>query len=365
MARLKSDNSLLIIIGFLLLFGLVVLSSAGVINGQNKFGSSQYYLIHQILYGVLPGIFLFFIFSRIKYKFWQKIAVPFFLLSVALLVLVIASPFGPILKGAQRWLQFGPLSFQPSEILKLSIIIYFAAWFSKHEDKMKHWTYSAAPFFVILAFISLLLFMQPDVGTLIVILFTVFIIYFSAGAKMKYIFVILAIFGVIFLAMIYIEPYRFDRIQAFLDPTTDLEGRAYHIRQAILGIGSGGIFGVGFGNSKLKINFLPEPVGDSIFVILAEELGLVGAGVLLVMLLILAFKLIAIAKYSPDIFSHLFVIGVLVWIIGQAFMNIGAISGLIPLTGIPLPFISYGGTALTSVLAALGIVHNISKYSRS
>jgi len=363
--KLKSDNSLLLIIGVLLAFGLIVLSSAGVVEGQNKFGSSQYYLVHQILYGVLPGLFLFFLFSKIKYKFWEKVSVPLLLLSVSLVVLVIATPWGPVLKGAQRWLQLGGLSFQPSEMLKLSIIIYFAAWFSRQGDKMKHWSYSAAPFFVILGFISLLLFLQPDIGTLLVIVLIAFAIYYSAGAKMKYIFVVLGIFGVIFLGMIFSEPYRMDRIKAFWNPSADIQGKAYHIRQAVIGIGNGGVFGVGFGNSKQKINFLPEPVGDSIFVILTEELGLVGAGFLLLMFILLSVKLIRIAKSSPDMFSYLFIIGVLTWIVGQAFMNIGAISGLIPLTGIPLPFISHGGTALTAILASLGIVSNISKYSKT
>lgn len=364
MLRYKSDNSLLLIIGILIIFGLTILSSAGIIEGQNKFGSSQYYLIRQIQNGLLPGIALFLIFSRIKYKFWQKVSIPLFLASILLLVFVFLPSFGTALKGAQRWLYIGGLSFQPSEILKLSVIVYFASWFARRDARTSQWSHSAAPFFIVLGFISLLLAMQPDIGTLIVVVFISLVVYFSAGANMKHFFALLAILFLIFSVLVYIEPYRLNRILTFFNPYSDIEGRSYHIRQAILGIGSGGVFGVGFGKSQQKINFLPEPVGDSIFVVLAEELGLVGAGALIILFLVLAFKLISIAKYAPDTFSQLFVIGTTAWITGQAFINIGAVSGLIPLTGIPLPFISYGGTALASILAALGIVNNIARYTK-
>lgn len=364
MTRLRSDKSLIIIAGILLVYGLIVLSSAGIIEGQKKFDSPQYYLIHQIQNGIIPGLILFLVFSRIKYKFWQKFAVPIFLLSLSFLVLLFLPSFGTALKGAQRWLRLAFISFQPSEILKLSSIIYFASWFSRHEIKNNHWSYSVAPFFVVLGFISLLLALQPDIGTLSIIILISLSIYFSAGAKIKHLFILGLIIIIIFGALIYTEPYRFNRVLAFLNPSFDIEGGSYHIRQAILGIGNGGVFGLGFGKSQQKINFLPEPVGDSIFVILAEELGLVGAGFLIIMFLMLAIKLIQIAKASPDNFSQLFVIGVLSWIIGQAFMNISAVSGLIPLTGVPLPFLSYGGTAMASILGALGIVNNITKYSR-
>jgi len=363
MSVAKTDKSLLIISGILLVFGLVVLSSAGVIEGQSKFSSPQYYLIHQILNGLIPGIVLFLIFSKIKYKFWQKIAVPLFLGSVILLIFVFLPKFSIPLKGAQRWLYLGSFSFQPSEILKLSVIIYFAAWFSKREIRVHQWSHSAAPFFTVLGFVSLLLALQPDVGTLSLIILISLAIYFSAGASMKQLMAVVLIMAILFLGLIYFEPYRLNRILTFFNPSSDIEGRSYHIRQAILGIGSGGIFGVGFGKSQQKINFLPEPVGDSIFVILVEELGLVGAGFLVAMFLALAVKLINIAKYAPDYFSQLLVIGVLFWIVGQAFINIAAVSGLMPLTGIPLPFVSYGGTALAAMLAGLGIVDNISKYS--
>lgn len=362
--RSRYDKSLLVIIGILLLFGLAILSSAGVIEGQNKFGSSQYYLIRQIQNGLLPGIALFLIFSRIKYKFWQKVSIPLFLASILLLVLVFLPSFGTVLKGAQRWLYIGGLSFQPSEILKLSVIVYFASWFARRDVKAGQWSHSAAPFFIVLGFISLLLAMQPDIGTLIVVVFISLVIYFSAGANMKHFFVLLAIMFLVFAFLIYVEPYRLNRILTFFNPYSDIEGRSYHIRQATLGIGSGGIFGVGFGKSQQKINFLPEPVGDSIFVIVAEELGLIGAGTLIILFLVLSLKLVNIAKYAPDTFSQLLVIGATAWITGQAFINIGAVSGIVPLTGIPLPFISYGGTALASVLAVLGIVNNIARHTK-
>jgi len=364
MSRYNYDNKLAILIGVIALLGLIILSSAGVVEGQEKFGSSQYFLIHQILYGLIPGIILFVFASKLKYTFWRKISIVMLLGTIALLVLVLIPQLGFSVKGAQRWLRLGPISFQPSEFLKLGIIVYLAAWFSRRDDKMKDWTYSAAPFFLILGFISLLLIMQPDIGTLCMIFSIAIVMYFAAGAPLKHIMAIMVIIVIALSILVIVEPYRFDRIQTFFNPASDIQGKSYHLRQALLGIGNGGVFGVGFGKSIQKLDFLPEPVGDSIFAVLVEELGLVGGGILILLFLFLAMKMIKIAKNAPDTFSQLFVIGVFTWIIGQAFMNIAAISGLMPLTGIPLPLISFGGSALASVFLALGIVNNINKYTR-
>ena len=361
---MRSPKTILFISGALLVFGLVTLSSAGVVDGQNKFGSPQYYFIHQLLFGVLPGIIAFIIFSRIPYRFWQKVSLPLLIFSLFLLVLVLIPSYGQHLKGAQRWLRIGAISFQPAELLKLSIIAYFSAWFSRKEVTVKHWSYSAVPFFIIIIFISLLLASQPDIGTLSIVLLIAFAMYFVAGAKMKHIGILLLVLVIIMGILVYFEPYRLNRVLTFINPSQDTQGSSYHIRQAKIGLGSGGLFGRGFGESQQKINFLPEPVGDSIFVILTEELGLVGAGTLMLLFLLLTFSMASISLHASDSFSQLFVIGVLIWIVGQAFMNIAAISGLMPLTGVPLPFVSYGGTALASILGSLGIVYNIAKHQK-
>lgn len=361
---MSSSKTFLFLTGVILVFGLIVLSSAGVAEGQNKFGQPQYYFYHQLLFGLLPGIIAFLLLGKVPYKFWQKISLPLLIGAIALLVAVLLPSYGHYLKGAQRWLRIGAFSFQPSELLKLSVIIYLAAWFSRKGTAMKHWTYSAVPFFVIIIFLSFLLAAQPDIGTLSVVLLIAFGMYFAGGAKFKHILVLLVILGIFLGALVYFEPYQLDRILTFINPSKDPQGSSYHIRQAKLGLGSGGLFGRGFGNSQQKINYLPEPVGDSIFVILTEELGLVGASFLLLLFVLLSLNMTRIAIHAPDEFSRLFVVGVLIWIMGQAFMNISAISGLMPLTGVPLPFVSYGGTALASILGSLGIVYNIAKQQR-
>ncbi len=360
----KSGKILTILTLILVVFGLIMLSSAGVVEGQKKFGSSYYYLMHQFLYGALPGAALFLLFSRINYKFWRKIALPLLIVVTGLLVLVFVPGIGYSFKGAQRWVGFKFLSFQPSEFLKLALIIYLAAWFSRYEGRINAGLHSIAPFFLVFGFAGLLLLLQPDMGTLVLITLIALSMYFFAGAKLSHFVALILVLAILLGAFSVFEPYRFDRLKAFFNPAADKQGTAYHINQALLGIGSGGIFGLGFGQSQQKsFNYLPEPVGDSIFAIIVEELGFVGAVVLLVLFLMLALILVSIARNVHNQFGRLLVLGIMTWITGQAIVNISAISGLIPLTGIPLPFISFGSSSLVTMLAGLGIAANISRHS--
>ncbi|MDP3792592.1 MAG: putative lipid II flippase FtsW [bacterium] len=345
----------------LLIFGLVVLSSAGIVEGQKKFGSSYYYLTHQLLYGVLPGLVLMFLFSKVDYKFWKKVSLLILFGSLLMMILVFMPNWGHDLRGATRWLNVGGFSLQPSEILKLGLIIYLAAWFGNRDERTRNWTYSMAPFFIVLSFVTVLLLLQPDIGTLIVVTIISASIYFLAGSPLKHFFIIgLLIVGVLAL-MIYVEPYRADRVKTFFDPSIDPRGISYQLNQSLIAVGSGGMFGVGFGKSTQKFGFLPEVINDSIFAILVEELGLVGAGVLIGLFVFFTFLLIRVVNNISDKFGKLLVIGMAAWIVGQAFLNIGAIIGLVPLTGIPLPFVSYGGTAMMVLLAGIGIVLNVAK----
>lgn len=349
------------ILGILIIFGLAMLSSAGIVDAQKRFGSAYYYFFHQLLYGIAPGVLLAYILSRINYKTWRKLSLLILLGALALMTLVFVSHFGFGTKGATRWLSIGGIIFQPAEILKLSLVIYLAAWFGGRHERTSHWLYGAAPFFIILGFAGLLLALQPDIGTFIVVSFIALGMYFVAGANLKLLGSILGI-GVIILALlIRFEPYRLNRFLSFWNQNADTRGISYHVNQAKIAIGSGGIFGVGFGHSTQKFGFLPEPVGDSIFAIIAEELGMVGAMVTVGLFVVLCFTLTQIAMATADPFGRLFVSGINIWIMVQAFINIAAISGLAPLTGIPLPFISYGGTAMIALLAGLGIVFNVAK----
>lgn len=345
----------------LLIFGLVVLSSAGIVEGQKKFGSSYYYLTHQLLYGVLPGLTLMFLFSRIDYKLWKKISLLVLLGSLLMMILVFMPNWGHDLRGATRWLNVGGFSIQPSELLKLALIIYLAAWFGNRDERIRNWTYGTAPFLLVLSFVAVLLLLQPDIGTLIVVTIISAAIYFFAGSPLKYFLIIGLLIAGVFTIMIAVAPYRLDRIKTFLDPSIDPRGISYQLNQSLIAVGSGGMFGVGFGKSTQKFGFLPEVTSDSIFAILVEELGLIGAGTLIGLFVFLAFLMVRVAHNIGDKFGKLLVMGVAAWILGQTFLNIGAIIGLVPLTGIPLPFVSYGGTAMMVLLAGMGIVLNVAK----
>ncbi|MEK7506589.1 MAG: putative peptidoglycan glycosyltransferase FtsW [Patescibacteria group bacterium] len=360
--RLSGSGKTLTILVFLLtVFGLVMLSSAGVVEGQKKFNSAYYFFNHQLFYGVLPGLILFFIASRMHYRLWRKLALPILILAIGLMVMVFIPQFGLTIKGARRWVDLGFITFQPAEFLKLAVVVYLAAWFGSRGSQAMSQPRALAPFLLVLAFVALLLILQPDIKTLALVTLIGVALYFFAGAKLSHILGLILLLGVI-LGTSSFAPYRFNRIRAYLNPTVDKQGVAYHINQALIGVGSGGLFGVGFGQSKQKINFLPEPVGDSIFAVIVEELGFVGGAAVLALFVLLILTLVGIARASRDQFGRLFTLGLAVWIFAQMFVNIGAILNLIPLTGIPLPFFSYGSSSLITLLAGLGVALNISKH---
>jgi len=361
----KIDRTLLATLFALVVFGLMMIASAGIIYSNTRFGDGYYFFKRQLLFGVLPGLLIFFVVQKIDYHFWKKFIVPFFFISLVFLVLVFVPGVGVKIYGANRWIDLGSISFQPSEMMKLSLILYLAMWLeSKGRKRVKYFFEGLSPFLVIMGFVGFLIMKQPDIGTLGVIMLTSLAIYFSSGAKVSHIIsIILAGFlGVA--ALIKLAPYRMNRFLVFLNPNIDPQGIGYHINQALIAIGSGGIMGIGLGHSRQKFNYLPEPVGDSIFAIIGEELGLIGATVLVALFVILALRGFKIAKEAPDEFGKLIAVGITSWIIFQAFINIGAITGLIPLTGVPLPFVSYGGTSLVFLLAGVGILINISQQTK-
>ncbi len=361
----KPDKILLFCIFTLIAFGLIMIASAGVAYSQARFGDQYYFFKRQLVYGILPGMLIFYFFQKINYTYWKKVAVPFFLVSLVFLVLVFIPDVGLNMYGANRWIQLGPISFQPSEMAKLAVILYLASWMqSKGRRKIEDFFEGFLPFLGILALIAFLLIKQPDMGTLGIISLVMLSIYFSAGAKISHLLGLI-ILGMLSTAiLIRIESYRLSRFLIFLNPELDPQGIGYQINQALLAIGSGGIFGLGLGHSRQKFNYLPEPVGDSIFAVIGEELGMLGAMALIVIFLLLFFRGIKIAKNAPDDFGKLIGIGISSWIILQTFINISAITSLIPLTGVPLPFISYGGTSLVFLLAGMGILLNISKQAK-
>lgn len=359
----QPDYILMFITFALVIYGLVMIASAGFVMSQDNFGESYYYFRHQLFYGVLVGLFFWIIFQKIDYRILKKLAVPGFILTILLLILVFVPGLSYSYGGAERWIKLGSISIQPSEICKLTFILYLALWLEKRGRTLTNFQTGFIPFVFLIGSVGFLLILQPDVSTLGIICLTALAIYFLAGAKLSHIgFLILAGIGAL-IALIKAAPYRINRLTVFLHPEVDPQGIGYQINQALLAIGSGGILGFGLGHSRQKYNYLPETISDSIFAIISEELGLIGALVLIALFVILALRGFKIAKNAPDNFGKLVAGGITFWIVFQAFMNIMAISGLIPLTGIPLPFISYGGSALVVSFIAMGILLNISKYT--
>lgn len=347
----------------LLGFGLVMLSSASVVQAQKQFGVSSYYWKHQLLYGILPGLCALWIFWRINYRFWRRLALPLLSVALLLMVLVFVPSFGIHLKGATSWINIGVLTFQPAEILKLALVIYLAAWLGERGDRLKNWQLGLLPFGIVMAFVAGLLLLQPDVGTLGIITLIAAGIYFIAGAPIKQALAIGAILIVLIGVVAVVSPERWSRITTMFNPTADARGAGWQLNQSLISIGSGGLWGKGLGQSTQKFGFLPEPIGDSIFAVLVEELGLVGGFAVITMFALLAYLMLSVARRSHDAFGSLIAGGMCMWVIVQALVNMAAITGVAPLTGVPLPFISYGGTSMVAMLAGIGIVLNVAEHT--
>jgi len=361
----KPDYRFIVTLALLVIFGLIMLSSASVSLAYEKFGQSYHYLSHQIIFGLIPGVILLIIFSLVDYRVWKKMAFGFLVISIILLVAVFIPGIGAGFGRAKSWLYIFGISFQPSELVKLTFLIYLATWLeSRGQKKASDITEGLKPFLTVLGIIVVLLILQPDLGTMTIIVLFSLLVYFVGGANLGHLFLIGigSLFGLVIL--IKIAPYRTARLMTFLHPELDPQGIGYHINQAFLAIGSGGFWGRGFGMSRQKFQYLPEVAGDSIFAIIAEELGFIVCVLIVLAFLYLMYRGFKIAQNAPDNFSKLLVVGIIGWIMIQSFVNIGAMVGILPLTGVPLPFISSGGTALAVLLAACGIIINISRQTR-
>jgi len=301
------------------------------------------------------------IFQKIDYHKYRKFGFWSIILTIVLLLSVFIPGISHPVGTAHRWIGLANFYIQPAEIAKLTFVIYLASWFSQRREHLVSFWKGFLPFILILALITSLVFLEPDFGTSSVFIFIALTVYFTAGANLWH----LGILGTILLAISYIfvklAPYRINRILAFLNPQKDVLGIAYHINQAIIAIGSGGLLGLGFGNSFQKYNFLPAAHTDSIFAIICEELGFLRAILILGVFGFILYRGYLIAKNAPDDLGRFLAVGIVGWIIFQTLINLAAMLGLVPLTGVPLPFVSYGGTSLVVTLSAVGILLNISK----
>lgn len=343
----------------LIFFGLIMIYSVSKyysLQLTNE-ATDKYFLLKQLKF-VGIGVIAWIVFQSIDYRFWQQKTTLFFWVTLVLLLLPIL-PFGHGGAGS-RWVDLKIVSFQPSEIAKLTLILYLAGWFASKKDNLAEIKKVFVPFAVIVIAIAFLMLVQKDLGTLSIIVAICASMIFIAGAPAYQLLTGGGLAALLLWVAIKIEPYRMQRFLTFLNPE-DTSGAAYHIRNALIAIGSGGLWGLGFGQSKQKYLYLPESHTDSIFAIISEEIGLIRAGLVIVVFAFIAMRGYKIASRSTDPFARLVAVGITTWLTFQMIVNIGAMLSVLPLTGVPLPFVSYGGSSLVILLSAVGILVNISK----
>lgn len=349
----KSDLTIIITVSMLVIFGLVMVYDSSVMQGLRDFGDSYYYIKQQLIW-VLTGLTSAVFFSRFDYNKFRLVAAPLFFISLGLLLAVFIPGLGVSGGGAHRWLKIGGITIQPAEIIKLTGVIYLSAMFEKKTRLL--------PFIFVLStagFITAVL--QKDLGSSIVFSLTISLLYFAAGGALWH-FALGVPFGIMTLwILIFTSSYRSKRILAFLNPFSDTQGYTYHISQVLIALGAGGITGLGLGQSRQKLDYIPEVTTDSIFAIVGEELGLLGGLFVIILFTTLIFRGIRVSEMAVNNFGKILAIGLTSWLGIQVVINLSSMVALLPLTGVPLPFISYGGSALVANLTAVGILLNISK----
>jgi cell division protein FtsW len=357
----RVDPILLVAVLALLCIGLVMVYSASSFISLQYYNDASYFFQKQLL-GAVLGVILLFITMNIDYRFWRRFSLIGMVVALPMLIVVLL--FGTSSYGASRWLGFGSFfSFQPSELIKLVLAFYIADWLARKGNQVSTFLYGLAPFVILVGTILGLVLLENDMGTATVIAVLATAMFFTAGANIFQFLLALAGGIAIFFTQAF-HGYRYERLIGFLNPFQDVTGRNLQLYQSLLALGSGGFFGLGLGASRQKTGYLPLPYIDSIFAITGEELGYLGCALIIVLFLLLAFRGFRLARRTQDIYGALLATGITTWLVVQAMINIGATVGAIPYTGVPLPFISFGGTSLVISLAAVGVLLNISRYIR-
>jgi len=358
---IRPDYIIMALLGVLVVSGLLMVYSASVVNSYNVSKNGNLFFQKQV-FSTFFGILAFFLASKIHYTFWKRYAPLALALGFFLSLLVFVPGISVYHGGAKRWIDFGPINIQPSEFLKLGIILYFAGLFEKLGREVS--TMKAfLPFIYVLGLSTLIVMSQPDMGTFLVIASISVITFFVAGASIPHITFIIGsgILGI--LTLIKAAPYRMQRFMVFLNPEeADKTDAGYQINQALIAIGTGGLFGLGFNQSRQKFQYLPEAQTDSIIAVMSEELGFIRMAIFFLIVALLVVKGFGLARRAPDVFSKLVIVGVISWVGVQSVLNVAAMLSLVPLTGIPFPFISYGGSSIFILLFSFGILNNISKH---
>jgi len=349
---IRSTRILLTTIIILLLLGVIFVFDASVAEAFQQFGDKYYFAKQQIMWIGIGLSFLMFA-AVFPLSLYKKFGGILFFCSLILLIMVLIPGIGTAVQGARRWIVLPYFRFQPSELMKIGIILYFPTWLIKHQKML--------PFIFLLSFVFGLLLLEPDLGTALIVSAIAFGMYISAGGRWKYVCYI-ALGGMLgILAIIVVSPYRRERIRTYLNPEADPLGASYHIRQITIALGSGGWFGQGIGKSRQKYRYIPEASTDSIFAIAAEEVGFLGSLIVLFIFSIIIREGFSIAEQTEDEYLRLVAVGITMWIASQSIVNLGSITALLPLTGVPLPYFSYGGSSLVTILAGSGILVGIGR----
>ena len=359
--RLSGDRTFAIIVLILVVLGIAMFSSAALGLLAREGGAPWRLAISQLLLGLLPGIALLLALRFTPPKLLIKGVLPLYIGSIILTALVF-TPLGFSTNGATRWLDLGFTTIQPAEFLKIGVILMLSAYLASMKNRIQEWRYGLMPFFAIVGVPCVILLAQPNTSTVLVIGTASVALYFLAGARLRD-FGIIALVGLVGLSVLVMtRPYLMNRVMTFVNPADNPLTSGYQIQQSLIAIGSGGIVGRGYGQSVQKFNYLPEPVGDSVFAVYGEEFGFVGAVILILLFTAFAARGLIIAAEAGSMFGAFAAAGLTIIITQSAFMNIGAMLGIMPLTGLPLPFISHGGTALLCALASVGIILNIAAH---
>ena len=358
----KMDYLLLFSVVILCLFGLMMIYSSSCVWAEYKFNNSYHYVINQFIF-FLIGLFIMIIVSKIDYKIYYKYSNMILFICFILLVLVLIPGIGSVRNGSRSWFGIGGFGIQPSEACKIGLIIFSSKYLSLNERYIKKFFSGVLPIlFVVLIFFGLIM-LQPDLGTGVILFLSIISILFIAGVDLKF-FIFGGVIGIIgVIVLILIAPYRMDRITSFIYPWEDALGTGFQIIQSLYAIGPGGLLGTGYLNSVQKHFYLPEPQTDFIFSIICEEFGVVGSIIVVSLFLIIFYRGIKISLKSTDSFSKYLCFGILFQLIFQTIMNLFVVTGLIPVTGVTLPFISYGGSSLLISMASIGIILNISRFN--
>ena len=341
--------------------GVIMVYSASAIIAVDRFNDPFFFLKKQFFWAVI-GFGCLWVALRLDYRRLERLIVPLLVLSFVLLVLVLVPPFGQVINGTRRWFRAGPLSFQPVELAKFSLVLYLAAFLSRRREQMSSFAQGLVPPLLVAGLMAGLTIVQPDLGNSVVLIILTLVLAYLAGARVIHMLAIggaaLPVIGL----LIAFRPYRLCRMLAFLNPWDDPQGCGFQIIQSFLALGSGGWFGLGLGESKQKLFYLPEPYTDFIFAILGEELGLVGAGLVVGVFAVLIWRGLRVGLRAPDAFGAYLAFGLTIMLATQILVNLGVVTGSLPTKGLPLPFVSFGGSALLMTMFSTGVLLNISQY---